>query len=63
MEKFRNIFEGVGISALVVGVMTGVFGIDIAPTEVDVVVTGFATLLAVAGRIIAKWKGRKAAPQ
>lgn len=45
-----NLKDG-AIGALIIGGIASVLGIDIAPTEVDALVTGLATLLALGIRI------------
>lgn len=45
-----NVKDG-SIIALVVGGIAALFGVDIAPTEVDAIVTGVATIVLVSIRI------------
>lgn len=55
MLKDRAV-EG-GLAALIIGLVSELVGIDIAPTEIDVLMTGAATLAALYGR----WRERRAA--
>lgn len=53
MNLFRRLKDRVldaGIGALVIGAVASLFGVDIAPTEVDTLVTAAATLGAIYGR-------------
>jgi len=53
-KRLRNLFRGKltysGIGALVIGLVSELLGIDLAPTEVDAVMTAIATLAAIYGR-------------
>lgn len=49
--KAKLLLDG-GIGALIIGLVSELVGIDIAPGEVDIVMTAIATLAAIYGR----WK-------
>jgi len=49
-NKFRGKLTYSGIGALVIGLVSELLGVDLAPTEVDVVMTAIATLAAIYGR-------------
>ena len=46
-----------GLAALIIGLVSELVGIDIAPTEIDVLMTSAATLAALYGR----WRERRGA--
>ena len=46
-----------GLAALIIGLVSELVGIDIAPTEIDVLMTSVATLAALYGR----WRERRSA--
>lgn len=52
-----NLKDG-AIGALVIGSIASLLGIDIAPTEVDAIVTGLATLLAISIRLVDRIKAQ-----
>lgn len=53
-KRLRNAIKGKltygGISALAVGLVSELLGVDLAPAEVDAVMTAVATLAAIYGR-------------
>ena len=49
-DRLRNRAADAGIAALIVGLVSELFGVDIAPAEVDAVVTAVAAALAIIGR-------------
>lgn len=49
-NKIRGKLTYSGISALAVGLVSELLGIDLAPVEVDAVMTAVATLAAIYGR-------------
>lgn len=60
-DRLHNHVGDMSVAALVVGLVSIVFGVDIAPDEVDKVMTGIATVGAVYDRIRAAWRARRAA--
>ena len=57
-EKWKTAREDLaagGVLALVIGLVSELAGVNIAPTEVDAVVTGLAALAA----LYARWKARE----
>lgn len=50
-DRLHNRVGDMSVVALVVGLVSIVFGVDIAPDEVDKVMTGIATVGAVYGRV------------
>jgi len=56
-DKLKDRAADAGIGALIIGLVTELLGVDIAPTEIDAVVTGVAVLAALYGR----WRERRRA--
>jgi len=56
-DKLKDRAADAGIGALVIGLVTELLGVDIAPTEIDAIVTGVAVLAALYGR----WRERRVA--
>lgn len=56
-DKLKDRAADAGIGALVIGLVTELLGVDIAPTEIDAIVTGVAVLAALYGR----WRERRRA--
>lgn len=60
LKKGKQVLKGkltyAGIGALVIGLVTQLLGIDIAPPEVDAVLTAGAAIVAVYGR----WRATRA---
>lgn len=62
---FRRILERVqsrtaatgGVLALIIGLVSELAGVDIAPTEIDIIMTGVAALLA----LIERWRAQRVA--
>jgi hypothetical protein len=46
-DKLKQRAIDVGIGALIVGGVSSLFGVDLAPTEIDVIVTAGAALVTV----------------
>lgn len=50
LKRIRGRAVEGGIAALVIGLVSELVGIDIAPTEIDALMTAGATLVAIYGR-------------
>jgi len=56
-DKLKDRAVEGGLAALIIGLVSELLGVDIAPTEIDAVVTGVAVLAALYGR----WRERRRA--
>lgn len=54
-DKLKDRAVEGGLAALIIGLVSELVGIDIAPTEIDVLMTSVATLAALYGR----WRERR----
>ena len=56
-DKLKDRAVEGGLAALIIGLVTELLGVDIAPTEIDAIVTGVAVLVTLYGR----WRERRVA--
>jgi uncharacterized membrane protein len=59
ISKLKNAFTRrkqniLGALALLIGAVAGAFGVDLAPTEIDVIISFIALVLSLRGRLAAE---------